>query len=513
MIEPQVTGTVLALFDTQVAASPDRTAVRWDGGSTTYAQLRARSLAVAATLAEQGVGPGDTVGLLARRSTDLVVGILGVFRAGAACVPLDAGYPAQRLRYMCATADVRVWLGHAELLHRVGAPAPVAEIGALTVSRHDTGAVRIPAPAVLDPGSLAYIVYTSGSTGRPKGVMYEHRNLANLITWQIADSGCGHDTRTAQFSPASFDIVFQEVFSTLGAGGTLVCLTEGERLDPELLVDVIARERLNRLYMPFVAIQALARYAEELTPDRHPLREIITAGEQVQCGEHIRGLFHRLDRCRLVNQWGTTETHVTTSNTLPERVSDWPLLPSIGTAIRDSAVTVRDEHGRMLPDGEVGELWVTGSCVGRGYLGAAGRPGTGFLPDPLAPQVPAYRTGDLGRVGANGDLEFLGRMDSQVKVRGFRIELGEVEANLNALPDVLESVVVVMGDDPATRYLQAYVVPAGPQTRGRDVLAALRGTLPAYLVPSRVVLTGQLPRTLSGKVDRRAVAQLDTVGR
>ncbi|MFD0891302.1 AMP-binding protein, partial [Streptosporangium algeriense] len=227
----------------------------------------------------------------------------------------------------------------------------------LTIALRGGGPPRepLPPPSAVSPRSLAYVVYTSGSTGRPKGVMYEHRNLANLITWQIADSRCGPGARTAQFSPASFDIVFQEVFSALGAGGVVVCLTEDERLDPELLLDAVARERINRLFMPFVAIQAMARHAEGVTPRRHPLLEIITAGEQVQCGRHIRSLFERLGDCRLVNQWGTTETHVATSHTLPARVADWPLLPSIGTAIANSSVTVRDAEGRVLPDGRAGE--------------------------------------------------------------------------------------------------------------------------------------------------------------
>ncbi|WP_432994436.1 amino acid adenylation domain-containing protein [Dactylosporangium sp. CA-233914] len=513
MVEQRAAGTVLALFDAQAAAEPQRVAVRAAGRSTTYDELRAHSLDIAEALAAQGLGPGAAVGLLAPRSERLVAGILGIFRSGAACVPLDAGYPVDRLRYMCDAAGVGGWLGDAGLLRRVGDPPVVAEAGGLVVARHDARQPGRPGgrPARVEAGSLAYIVFTSGSTGRPKGVMYEHRNLANLIAWQIADSRCGRGAVTGQFCPASFDIIFQELFSTFGAGGTVVCLTEGERLDPELLLDVVARERINRLFMPFVAIQALARYAGDVTPQRHPLLEIITAGEQVQCGEHIRALFERLGRCRLVNQWGTTETHVTTSHTLPERVADWPLLPSVGTAIANSAVTVRDEQGRVLPDGETGELWVTGACVGRGYLDPPAD--SGFVPDPLAPHVPAYRTGDLGRVRPGRDLEFLGRMDAQVKVRGFRVEPGEAEAALNALPDVVESVVVVMGDDPATRYLQAYVVPASARVRGPQLLAALRRTLPHYLVPSRIVLAERLPRTLSGKVDRRAVATLEEARR
>ncbi|MBA6439091.1 amino acid adenylation domain-containing protein [Streptomyces sp. GMR22] len=503
----KVPDTALALVADRVATAPHAPAVRSADESLSYAEVWERSEALARGLLRHGAGRGRAVGLLAERSADLVVAILGILRAGAVCVPLDAGYPTERLRYMCTDSQVDVMVGHAGQFRRLGGQKPLGQHGSLTIAgRHRPGGTEDLPTVMAD--DVAYLVYTSGSTGRPKGVMFEHRNLANLIAWQIRESRCGEGDRTLQFSPASFDIVFQEVFSTLGSAGTVVCCSEEQRLDPELLRDLIAEERINRVFMPFVAIQSLAQCADVMTPDDHPIREIITAGEQVQCNSRIRAMFERLPDCRLVNQWGTTETHVATSCTLPVRVRDWPLLPPIGRPIANSHVHVCDPDGRPLPPGETGELWVAGQCVGPGYLGLLERTARSYVPDPCDPRVRAYRTGDLGVLGEHGQLEFLGRMDNQVKVRGFRIELGEVETALNSLPGIAESVVVVRGDEVTEKYLQAVVVPSIPELDRKEVSKALRRSLPGYLVPSRIVLTDTLPRTPSGKLDRRAAAEV-----
>ncbi|MFB9301299.1 AMP-binding protein, partial [Kibdelosporangium philippinense] len=361
----------------------------------------------------------------------------------------------------------------------------------------------------------AYIVYTSGSTGRPKGVRYAHRNLANLVAWQAGASECGPGDRTLQFSPASFDVIYQEVLPTLGEGGIVICCDEDERLDPQLLWDLVERERVNRLFVPFVMIQSLALFANEATPQRHPLREILTSGEQVQSTAAIRAMFTRLPDCRLVNQWGTTETHVATWYELPADVTTWADLPSIGRPITGTGIRVCDPDGRPVPDGEVGELWITGAAVGPGYLNLPERTARSYRTDPLDPAVPAYRSGDLGRVTPDGLLEFLGREDTQVKVRGFRIELGEIESVLAADPSVAQAVVVVAGSAAEDRNLRGFLVPkSAPEDTSAwtaGLLADLRDRLPAYMVPVRVDVVESLPRTPSGKVDRLALAARDTV--
>ncbi|WP_165956519.1 amino acid adenylation domain-containing protein [Kribbella antibiotica] len=482
----------------QVSQRPDAVAVTFQGETISYRELWERAGRVADHARSLGA---TTAGVHLERSIDLVVAVVGLLRAECAAVPLDVGYPVERLRFMCADAGVRVAIGHEAPLARLGGFSAVARDGLMV------WAVDESVPAQETEAELAYVVYTSGSTGRPKGVRYAHHNLANLIAWQSDTSSCGAGDRTLQFAPSSFDIIYQEVLTTLGEGGTVVCCTEDERLDPQELWDLIESERVNRIFVPFVMIQSLALFVEDVSPATHPLREILTAGEQVQASDRIRALFTRLPDCRLVNQWGTTESHVSTSYELPADVSSWDDLPSIGAPIRDTRVLVCDDDGRPVPDGEIGELWVAGAAVGPGYLGLPERTAQSYVPDPQHPGEPAYRTGDLGRVRSDGLLEFLGRQDTQVKVRGFRIELGEIETVLNSDPAVAQAVVSVAGATAEERYLRAYVVPKAlaDDDLPAALLATLRERLPAYMVPTGIEVVASLPRTASGKIDRLAL--------
>ncbi|GAB3838667.1 amino acid adenylation domain-containing protein [Kribbella italica] len=481
-----------------VERSPDAPAVMFQGETASYQELWDRAGVVATNVRELGA---TTAGVHLERSIDLVVAVIGLLRAECTAVPLDVAYPVDRLRFICADAGVRLVVGHETAVDRLGGFTPVRRTGTIVYALDESVPVEAAEP------DLAYVVYTSGSTGRPKGVRYAHRNLANLIAWQRDASSCAAGDRTLQFAPSSFDIIYQEVLSTLGEGGTVVCCTEDERLDPQELWDLIEAERVNRIFVPFVMIQSLALFADEVTPRTHPLREILTAGEQVQASDRIRTLFTRLPDCRLVNQWGTTETHVATSYELPADVSTWEDLPSIGSPIWETRVLVCDEDGRPVADGETGELWVAGTAVGPGYVRLPERTAQSYVPDPQRPDEPAYRTGDLGRVRPDGLLEFLGRQDTQVKVRGFRIELGEIETILNSDPAVAQAVVSVSGVAAEERYLRAYVV---PKERSDDelptaLLASLRERLPAYMVPVGIDLVASLPRTASGKIDRLAL--------
>ncbi|MBP2330542.1 amino acid adenylation domain-containing protein [Kibdelosporangium banguiense] len=500
-----MTSTVpeLSAVADRVRIAPDDEAVRAQDETISYGELWERAGRVVHQLETLGASRATTIGVHLERSIDLIVAIVGLLRADCVAVPLDVAYPAERLRFMCADAGVRLVIGHHQPLERLGGFTPVTHDGKLVY------AVNESVPSTSTEDDLAYLVYTSGSTGRPKGVRYAHRNLTNLITWQSESSSCGAGDRTLQFSPASFDVIYQEVLTTLREGGTVVCCTEDERLDPQLLWDLIERERINRIFVPFVMIQSLALFADAVTLARHPLREILTSGEQVQCTGPIRAMFARMPGCRLINQWGTTETHVATWYRLPADVSSWVDLPPIGTPIRGTQVRVCDEDGRPVPDGTTGELWITGSAVGPGYLELPERTARSYRTDPLDPDSPAYRTGDLGRVRPDGLLEFLGRQDTQVKVRGFRIELGEIESVLNSDPAVAQAVVAVAGTAAEERHLRAFVV---PKDAGQDngqlpdrLLTTLRHSVPAYMVPTGIEVVPSLPRTASGKIDRLAL--------
>ncbi|WP_274527365.1 amino acid adenylation domain-containing protein [Micromonospora foliorum] len=486
---------VVDLVHLQVRQNPDRPAVRGHTESMSYGQLWHRSGVLAAQLRDHGVRPGDVVGLCPRRSPDLVVGVLGILRAGGAYLPLDAAYPRQRLEYMLRQADATVLVGH-----RDSAEALAGSRVLIPLDETDDGRTVDVTPAVT-AGDIGYVMFTSGSTGVPKGVMQTHGALANLVEWQLRDSVVGAGEVTAQFAPISFDVSFQEIFATLAAGGVLLCLTDDERRDPVLLWRVLARERVARLYLPFVMLQTLALFAEELAGGAPPLREVITAGEQLRCDDRIKRLFAQLPGCRLVNHYGPTETHVCTRYSLPADPEGWPLLPPIGTAIDRVRLHVLDAGGDPVPAGEPGELHVAGIAVAGGYLGQPELTAKRFRPEPGGAGI-MYATGDVVQWN-DGQLHYLGRNDDQVKVNGIRVEPAEIERALLAFPEVREAAVVARAG--AGTRLVGFVTGRLDTGLIRERMAE---TLPGHLVPHRIVRLAELPTTPSGKLDRAALVDL-----
>jgi amino acid adenylation domain-containing protein len=488
---------VVDLVRLQVRQHPDRPAVRGRSESISYEQLWRRSGVLAARLREHGVRPGAVVGLCPSRSPDLVVGVLGILRAGAAYLPLDAGYPRQRLEYMLRQARTAALVGHREIAEALVGTRMFIPLD----ETHDGRAAGD--DLVVAAGDIAYVMFTSGSTGVPKGVMQTHGALANLVEWQLRDSAIGAGEVTAQFAPISFDVSFQEIFATLAAGGVLLCLTDEERRDPRLLWTALARERVARLFLPFVMLQTLALFAEELAGGAPPLREVITAGEQLRCDDRIKRLFASLPGCRLVNQYGPTETHVCTRYPLPADPGGWPLLPPIGTAVDHVRLHVLDAGGDPVPEGEPGELHVAGIAVARGYIGQPEQTSTRFRSEPGGAGT-MYATGDVV-LWRDGQLHYLGRNDDQVKVNGIRVEPAEIEHALLAFPEVREAAVVARKDTGAATRIVGFVTGRLDTELLRARMAA---SLPAHLVPHRILRLPALPTTPSGKLNRAALADL-----
>jgi amino acid adenylation domain-containing protein len=447
-----------------------------------------------------GVKPTDRVGIYLERSLHAPVAVLAVLRSGAAYVPLDPRYPADRLAFMLRDSQPRVLLTQESL--RGALPFPPE--GTLLLD----GELGAPCPDTALPGDSladgpAYVIYTSGSTGWPKGVTLGRRALANLLAWQCQDSRAAPGWRTLQFTPLSFDVHFQEFFSTWATGGTLVLIDEETRADPAGLLATVEREEIARLFLPFVALQTLAETACQRR--RYPacLREVITAGEQLQITPALRGFFTHLPGCTLHNHYGPSETHVVTAYTLAGDPASWPLLPPIGRPLPGVQVQVLDRNGCPAAEGDAGELHLGGVALADGYHNRpeltaerfVNRPGGRF-----------YRTGDLVRRLAGGDLEYLGRLDDQVKVRGHRIELGEIEARLREHPAVAQCAVALHHGPQEGRRLVAYWVPqqAG-ETAAAPLREHLRLRLPEYMVPAAFVSLASLPLTPSGKVDRKAL--------
>jgi amino acid adenylation domain-containing protein len=495
------------LFEMQVEKTPTAVAVIFADQRLTYQELNRRANQLAHHLRTLGTSSNSPVGIRLQRSPKFIVSILGILKAGGAYLPLDPELPEERIRFMIRDAQAAIVISDSDLSggpdHDYSKIIHLQSHAALISACSETD----PAPANT-PDDLAYVLYTSGSTGRPKGVQMPHGALLNLIHWQIRDSICHQDHRTLQFAPAGFDVCFQEIFSTLAAGGALVIPDHKTRKDFIALIDLINRENVSRIFLPFVALDNLAGVVSELGQAPLSLREVFTAGEQLRITPAIRKFFQHLNGARLVNQYGPTESHVVTTFELKNAPAEWPLLPPIGRPLANTRAYILDGELEPVPVGVAGELHLGGDGLARGYLNRPELTAEKFIPDPFSavPGARLYKTGDRARHRPDGNIEFLGRLDQQVKIRGFRIEPGEIEAVLSTHPQILNAAVAARADAAGAKTLAAYLVvrrePAPTATELREFL--LR-TLPDYMVPSAFVILPALPLTASGKVDRQAL--------
>ncbi|TRV72173.1 amino acid adenylation domain-containing protein, partial [Streptomyces sp. 130] len=486
---PAAGTTLPALFEERVRATPNAPAVVFEDTVLSYGELNRRANRLAHALIARGVGPEQVVALRLPRSAELVVAVLAVLKTGAAYVPVDPDYPAARIAYMLRDARPAV------VLDDLAAVTPAG-----TLPEHDPG-VRA------DTRHPAYVIYTSGSTGRPKAVVMPAAALLNLLAWHHRAVGGEPGTRTAQFTAISFDVSVQEMLSALLYGKTLVVPTDEQRRSAELFAHWLDRHRVQELFAPNLVVEALAEAAEEAGLDLPHLRLVAQAGEAMRLGGAVRRFAARPGRV-LHNHYGPAETHVITAYALPADPADCPRPVPIGRPVDNCRVYVLDEALRPVAPGVLGELYLAGAGLARGYLDRPGLSAGRFVADPYGPAgTRMYRTGDLVRWGAHGELEFAGRVDHQVKVRGFRIEPGEIEAELTAHPGVSQVAVLAREER-----IVAYVVPADPAATTPAALAAYLGErVPDYLVPSAFVLLDALPLTPNGKLDRAALPAPDAV--
>ncbi len=502
------------LFMAQAARRPDAVALVSGDQILTYGELARRSSRMARRLAELGVGPGMLVGLCAERSPELVLGVLAILAAGGAYLPLDPAHPMERLAYTLADARAPILLAEEPLHERL--PAGAAQVvGLRALAGDEEVAGEVPLPAVrVDPGDLAYVIYTSGSTGRPKGVEVSHANAARLFAVIRQSFAFGQDDVWTLFHSIAFDFSVWELWGALAFGGRLVVVPGETARSPKAFYELLRRERVTVLSQTPSAFRQLL-WAEESALARgeamvSDLRLVVFGGEALDPASLAPWLErHGEERPLLVNMYGITETTVhTTWRRL--RQSDLAQPGSaIGRPLSDLSLHLLDGGGRPVPIGVPGEIHVGGAGVARGYLARPALTAERFVPDPFGGGVGGlrlYRSGDLARWRRDGDLEYLGRIDRQVKVRGFRIELGEIEAALAEHPGVREAVVVAREDRPGDVRLVGYVSSAASTDLSPQALAAfLAERLPAYMVPAAWVLRERLPLTANGKVDRAAL--------
>jgi amino acid adenylation domain-containing protein len=494
------------LFAEQAALRPDVVAVVYRDASLSYRELEERSNRLAHRLRGLGVGPDVIVGLCLERSLEMLVGLLGILKAGGAYLPLDPDYPAERLAYMFADAKASVLVTQEHLLDRLG--HETARV--VCVDRDWPLVAEYPATTPISgvrPDNLAYVIYTSGSTGEPKGAMIAHRQVARLFSatspWFKFDE---RDVWTL-FHAFAFDFSVWEIWGAFLNGGRLVVVPYSISRAPERFYQLLDEEGVTVLNQTPSAFNELIRVdaAAGGAGCRH-LRYVMFGGEEL--GLHnlapwFKG--HGDRRPQLVNMYGITETtvHVTYR---PLCAGDAAGASPIGRPIPDLRAYVLDRNLEPVPIGVSGELHVGGAGLARGYLGRAGLTAERFVASPFGVGERLYRTGDLGRWRSDGELEFLGRLDHQVKVRGYRIELGEIETSLLADPGVSQAVVVAREDAPGEKRLVGYVVGAGGVAPEAGVLRdRLRRVLPDYMVPSAFVVLDALPLTVNGKLDRTAL--------
>jgi amino acid adenylation domain-containing protein/thioester reductase-like protein len=486
----------------QAMRTPNLPAVLHNDTVLTYAELNHAADVLAANLVGRG-STGRPIGVCMRRSAQCAIGILAVLKAGSTCLPIDPGYPAERIAYIVMDSGIGIALADHDLGHHLPDNIEIISPGHVASSSE----MNLPAVAAAD---LAYLTYTSGSTGRPKGVAMPHQSLSNLIAWQTARSQLEPGARTLQFAALSFDVAFQELFSTWAAGGTLVIADDHTRLDPARLLDLLASTHVERVFLPFVALQQLAEYASSVQRKAVSLREVITAGEQLHATPAVREFFEKLaPDASLDNQYGPSETHVVTAERLSADPSDWPDLPAIGRPIDGAYVVLLDSDRRPCPVGTVGEIYIGGVPLAAGYLHRPDLTAERFVPDPLRPGELLYRTGDAARHLPDGRIQWVGRLDQQVKIRGHRVETGEVATAIQAIPGVAHAAVVAKDVGPGDRRLVAYYLPApGSALDPESLRSLLACQLPEYMLPAGWMKLDRLPQTASGKLDISALPPL-----
>ncbi|MFD5514951.1 amino acid adenylation domain-containing protein [Streptomyces sp. NPDC127066] len=509
---PLPVADLAALLEQQAERTPSALAAVTDTAAVTYAELHAGANRTARELIRRGAGPERVVAVLLDRSVELLTTLLATVKAGAAYLPVDPEFPDDRVAFMLRDAGPAVVVTSSAHAHRVpGAlvlddPEDQAQIGrqpstTLTEDERRTGG----------PAAAAYVIYTSGSTGVPKGVVMPAAGLLNMVSWQ-ADGGSGYPGGvTAHLSSVGFDMSLQETLATLACGGTVAIPEPDLRTDPARLVHWIDRHRVSMIMAPTLMIDGICAAAVAEGTDLPTLTDLVQAGSPLTLSDDLRSVWSgrgRTDR-RLINQYGPTETHCAASFPVPDEVLDsrrTTVVP-IGRPVWNHRVYVLDETLRPLPPGVLGEVYIAGAGVARGYLARAALTSTRFLPDPFAaPGERMYRTGDLARWNSDGTLTFAGRADHQVKIRGYRVEPGEVEAVVLRHADVTQAVVTAVEAAPGDLRLVAYVAGAGivrPDTA--ELRRHVAETLPSFMVPASFVVLDRLPENANGKVDLAAL--------
>lgn len=492
--------TLHQLFEQQAEKTPSATAVIIEGDQLDYAELNARANKLANRLRSLGIGPEVLVGICAERSLEMVTGLLGILKAGGAYVPLDPAYPKDRLAYMLEDADINILLTQSHLLDSL--PENDCNTLCLDNCRYEIDSESSSSPAYSgSPDSLAYMIYTSGSTGAPKGVMISHAGICNRLFWMQDKYRLTRSDRVLQKTSFSFDVSVWEFFWPLLTGACLVLARPEGQKDSAYLAKLISERQITVLHFVPSMLQV---FLEEDLSGCFSLRHVICSGEVLPC-EIQQRFFARLD-AGLHNLYGPTEASVDVTCWQCKPDSQGRTVP-IGRPIANTMIYILDDCMQPVPVGVAGELFIAGVGLSRGYHNKPGLTASVFVPNPFSniPGQLMYRTGDLARYRSDGVIEYIGRIDHQVKLRGYRIELGEIETGLMSYPEIRDALVIAREDTPGDKRLVAYCIPAGGKLVVSEIRAWLRSKLPEYMIPGAFVSLDSFPLSPNGKTDRRAL--------
>ncbi|MFP5069519.1 non-ribosomal peptide synthetase [Pseudonocardia nantongensis] len=495
------------LFERRVAAHPDAVAAELGDRRRTYRELNARANRLGRALLARGLGPEGPVAVVTERNLDWMAAVLAVLKAGGAYLPIEPHFPAERIATTLDRAGCRLVLtepASRENLDRACESLP----GIDTVGVDDPGLDDLPAGDLgveIGPDRLAYLYFTSGSTGVPKGAMCEHAGMLNHLLAKIEDLGIGEGQAVAQTAPQCFDISLWQLLSTLLVGGRTVLVEQDVILDVARYVDRLVGARVNVVQVVPSYLEVVLSYLDTHARELPDLHTVSTTGEALKAEPAARWFAAR-PGIRLANAYGLTETSDDITHAVLDRMPANGRIP-LGLPIRNTAVRVVDADLVPVPLGAPGEIVCSGVCVGRGYIGDPERTRQAFTDDPYRPGVRLYRSGDHGRRLPDGNLEFLGRRDTQIKVRGFRIEIGEIENTLARVPGVRDTAVVVAERAGGNRHLVAFYAAPAPIEEAllRERLSA---SLPGYMVPSAFRHRDALPLTANSKIDTKALTAL-----
>lgn len=500
------------LFEGQAISTPEAVAVVYQDRTLSYARLNNQANKLAHYLVKKGVKRDSLVAVYLDRSPEMIIAVLGILKAGGAYVPLDIHYPEERLQFMlddAATSIIITQKNAAKTLNFDNKEVIYLEENSSLYAAEPS----FPPPTKTTEANIAYILYTSGSTGKPKGVMMPHQALTNLIVWQQTE--IREKRNILQFTTLSFDMSFLEIFSALCFGGTCVLIPENSRIDLEKFSNVIKKHAVQQLMIPVSFLQKISE--SDINKDRfHTLREIITAGEQLVITPEIRSFFTELSLCKLKNYYGPSETHVATSYQMQDHPSEWPTHPPIGRTIANTKIYILNKNKQLAPIGALGEIYIGGMCLAKGYWRREKLTAEKFIQDPWSnnPSDRLYRTGDIAKYSAEGNIIFIGRVDNQVKIRGFRIELEEIEEILMQHPSVMKSIVIPDTNAKEGKLIAYYT----KKKSGKNIpnfTEKLRRTLskklPAYMMPNLFCEIQSFPTLPNGKIDRQSLPVPDSI--